>query len=141
MNGMSFSPTVLGSCFFSWYPTCWFFSDHSLVNAAQNNYGAVVSLWAPVVLVHLYTFPCLTWIRCFLISCSLSWSYFSMQVYFMDTQIWYAIYSTLCGGIIGAFDRLGEVIFWDLKSCSKSCYVFTHYLLLSMNKWLKTKLV
>lgn len=32
------------------------------------------------------------------------------QVYFMDTQIWYAIFSTLCGGVIGAFDRLGEVI-------------------------------
>lgn len=31
------------------------------------------------------------------------------QVYFMDTQIWYAIFSTLYGGCIGAFDRLGEV--------------------------------
>ncbi|KAK3000335.1 hypothetical protein RJ639_021903, partial [Escallonia herrerae] len=30
-------------------------------------------------------------------------------VYFMDTQIWYAIFSTLCGGVIGAFDRLGEI--------------------------------
>lgn len=28
----------------------------------------------------------------------------------MDTQIWYAIFSTLYGGIVGAFDRLGEVI-------------------------------
>lgn len=27
----------------------------------------------------------------------------------MDTQIWYAIYSTLVGGIYGAFRRLGEV--------------------------------
>lgn len=34
---------------------------------------------------------------------------FYMQVYFMDTQIWYSVYSTLYGGIIGAFDRLGEV--------------------------------
>lgn len=33
------------------------------------------------------------------------------QVYFMDTQIWYAIFSTICGGVIGAFDRLGEVIY------------------------------
>ena len=32
-----------------------------------------------------------------------------LQVYFMDTQIWYAIYSTLYGGVSGAFDRLGEV--------------------------------
>ncbi|KAK1432531.1 hypothetical protein QVD17_09428 [Tagetes erecta] len=34
---------------------------------------------------------------------------FISQVYFMDAQIWYAIFSTLCGGIIGAFDRLGEI--------------------------------
>jgi len=27
----------------------------------------------------------------------------------MDTQIWYAIYATLFGGIIGAFSHLGEV--------------------------------
>ncbi|PWA63148.1 callose synthase 5 [Artemisia annua] len=47
---------------------------------AKNNYGAVAALWAPVILV-----------------------------YFMDTQIWYTIFSTICGGIIGAFDRLGEI--------------------------------
>lgn len=27
----------------------------------------------------------------------------------MDTQIWYAIFATLFGGIIGAFSHLGEV--------------------------------
>jgi uncharacterized membrane protein YkvI len=27
----------------------------------------------------------------------------------MDTQIWYAIFSTMIGGIYGAFRRLGEV--------------------------------
>lgn len=53
---------------------------HEFFPNAENNYGAVLSLWAPVILV-----------------------------YFMDTQIWYSIYSTLCGGIIGAFDRLGEI--------------------------------
>ncbi|GMH25104.1 hypothetical protein Nepgr_026947 [Nepenthes gracilis] len=31
------------------------------------------------------------------------------QVYFMDTQIWYSIYSTMYGGFIGAFDHLGEI--------------------------------
>ncbi|VAH39046.1 unnamed protein product [Triticum turgidum subsp. durum] len=31
------------------------------------------------------------------------------QVYFMDTQIWYAIFSTVCGGVNGAFSRLGEI--------------------------------
>lgn len=27
----------------------------------------------------------------------------------MDTQIWYAIFSTIVGGILGAFSHLGEV--------------------------------
>lgn len=31
------------------------------------------------------------------------------QVYLMDAQIWYAIFSTLFGGIYGAFSHLGEV--------------------------------
>ncbi|XP_048434519.1 callose synthase 5-like [Pyrus x bretschneideri] len=53
---------------------------HEFFPNAQNNYGAVVSLWAPVVLVYL-----------------------------MDTQIWYAIFQTLYGGVVGAFDRLGEI--------------------------------
>ncbi|KAJ1392910.1 BHLH transcriptional factor [Sesbania bispinosa] len=49
------------------------------VYTAQDHYGALMGLWAPVLLVYL-----------------------------MDTQIWYAIFSTLYGGIIGAFDRLGD---------------------------------
>ncbi|GLT53892.1 hypothetical protein SLA2020_271280 [Shorea laevis] len=53
---------------------------HEFFPKAKHNYGAVVSLWAPVILV-----------------------------YFMDTQIWYAIYQTLYGGFLGAFDRLGEI--------------------------------
>ncbi|CAH8262163.1 unnamed protein product [Arabidopsis lyrata] len=53
---------------------------HEFFPNAEHNYGAVVSLWLPVILV-----------------------------YFMDTQIWYAIFSTICGGVIGAFDRLGEI--------------------------------
>ncbi|CAA0815271.1 Callose synthase 3 [Striga hermonthica] len=31
------------------------------------------------------------------------------HVYFMDAQIWYAIFSTLFGGVYGAFRRLGEI--------------------------------
>ncbi|XP_052191392.1 callose synthase 5 isoform X2 [Diospyros lotus] len=53
---------------------------HEFFPNAENNYGAVISIWMPVLLV-----------------------------YFMDTQIFYAIFSTLCGGVIGAFDRLGEI--------------------------------
>ncbi|PWA75022.1 callose synthase 5 [Artemisia annua] len=53
---------------------------HEFFPNAKKNYGAVAALWLPVILV-----------------------------YFMDTQIWYAIFSTLCGGMIGAIDRLGEI--------------------------------
>ncbi|KAI3949599.1 hypothetical protein MKW92_000964, partial [Papaver armeniacum] len=53
---------------------------HEIFPQDSHNIGAVISLWAPVILV-----------------------------YFMDTQIWYAIFSTLCGGLVGAVDRLGEI--------------------------------
>ncbi|XVE83338.1 hypothetical protein DITRI_Ditri16bG0080900 [Diplodiscus trichospermus] len=53
---------------------------HEFFPNAEHNYGAVLSLWAPVIVV-----------------------------YFMDTQIWYAIFSTISGGVSGAFDRLGEI--------------------------------
>ncbi|KAI9074796.1 hypothetical protein K1719_043220 [Acacia pycnantha] len=56
------------------------FAWHEFFPNAKYNYGAVVALWTPVLLV-----------------------------YFMDTQIWYAIFSTLYGGVVGAFDRLGEI--------------------------------
>ncbi|RDX97868.1 Callose synthase 3, partial [Mucuna pruriens] len=49
-------------------------------HGTRNNIGVVIALWAPIILV-----------------------------YFMDTQIWYAIFSTLFGGIYGAFRRLGEI--------------------------------
>ncbi|GAB2275112.1 Callose synthase 7 [Dionaea muscipula] len=45
-----------------------------------HNFGVIVAIWAPIVLV-----------------------------YFMDGQIWYAIYSTIYGGILGAFSHLGEI--------------------------------
>ncbi|KAI4386274.1 hypothetical protein MLD38_004220 [Melastoma candidum] len=53
---------------------------HEFFPRAKNNVGVVIAIWAPVILV-----------------------------YFMDTQIWYAIFSTLFGGIYGAFRRLGEI--------------------------------
>nr|KYP67853.1 Callose synthase 5 [Cajanus cajan] len=56
------------------------FGWHEFFPYAKNNYGAVAALWAPVLLV-----------------------------YFMDTQLWYAVFSTLYGGGVGAFDRLGEI--------------------------------
>ncbi|KAI4306004.1 hypothetical protein L6164_029323 [Bauhinia variegata] len=45
-----------------------------------HNMSVIIAIWAPIILV-----------------------------YFMDTQIWYAIYSTLFGGIVGAFSHLGEI--------------------------------
>ncbi|KAK7333641.1 hypothetical protein VNO80_30418 [Phaseolus coccineus] len=45
-----------------------------------HNICIVIAIWAPIILV-----------------------------YFMDTQIWYAIYATLLGGIVGAFSHLGEI--------------------------------
>ncbi|XP_057473920.1 callose synthase 3 isoform X2 [Actinidia eriantha] len=53
---------------------------HEFFPRARNNIGVVIALWAPIILV-----------------------------YFMDVQIWYAIFSTLFGGIYGAFRRLGEI--------------------------------
>uniref|UniRef100_A0A0E0HVU4 1,3-beta-glucan synthase n=1 Tax=Oryza nivara TaxID=4536 RepID=A0A0E0HVU4_ORYNI len=56
------------------------FQWHEFFPRANNNIGVVIALWAPIILV-----------------------------YFMDTQIWYALFSTLIGGIYGAYRRLGEI--------------------------------
>ncbi|XP_042413132.1 callose synthase 5-like [Zingiber officinale] len=56
------------------------FAWHDFFPQAPGNLGAIIALWVPVILV-----------------------------YFMDTQIWYAIFSTLYGGVSGAFGRLGEI--------------------------------
>ncbi|KAL5762824.1 hypothetical protein ACOSP7_019088 [Xanthoceras sorbifolium] len=56
------------------------FQWHEFFPQAKNNIGVVIALWSPIILV-----------------------------YFMDTQIWYAIFSTIFGGIYGAFRRLGEI--------------------------------
>ncbi|KAL2634599.1 hypothetical protein R1flu_006078 [Riccia fluitans] len=56
------------------------FTWHELFPNVKKNIGAVIAIWAPVILV-----------------------------YFMDTQIWYSVYSTVFGGVSGAFRRLGEI--------------------------------
>ncbi|KAK1261514.1 Callose synthase 3 [Acorus gramineus] len=56
------------------------FKWHEFFPRAKGNIGVVIALWSPIILV-----------------------------YFMDTQIWYAIISTLIGGLYGAFRRLGEI--------------------------------
>uniref|UniRef100_A0ACD5WG59 Uncharacterized protein n=2 Tax=Avena sativa TaxID=4498 RepID=A0ACD5WG59_AVESA len=56
------------------------FQWHEFFPRAKGNIGVVIALWVPIILV-----------------------------YFMDMQIWYTIFSTLFGGIYGAFQRLGEI--------------------------------
>ncbi|KAG5520393.1 hypothetical protein RHGRI_033091 [Rhododendron griersonianum] len=53
---------------------------HEFFPNVTHNIGVVIAVWAPIVLV-----------------------------YFMDTQIWYAIFSTIVGGFYGAFSHLGEI--------------------------------
>lgn len=36
-------------------------------------------------------------------------SQFFLQIYFLDTQVWYTVISAFLGGIEGARDKLGEV--------------------------------
>ncbi|XVF14474.1 hypothetical protein REPUB_Repub09cG0063300 [Reevesia pubescens] len=52
---------------------------HEFVPHVAHNVGAIIAIWAPIILV-----------------------------YFMDAQIWYAIFSTLFGGVLGAFRHVGE---------------------------------
>eukprot|EP00252_Welwitschia_mirabilis_P000809 TRINITY_DN1078_c0_g2_i1.p1 TRINITY_DN1078_c0_g2~~TRINITY_DN1078_c0_g2_i1.p1 ORF type:complete len:1946 (+),score=300.86 TRINITY_DN1078_c0_g2_i1:262-6099(+) len=53
---------------------------HELFPQARYNIGVVLAIWTPTILV-----------------------------YFMDAQIWYALFSSVFGGIYGAFRHLGEI--------------------------------
>ncbi|KAJ8457794.1 hypothetical protein OPV22_030720 [Ensete ventricosum] len=53
---------------------------HELFPKVKNNAGAILAVWAPVLLV-----------------------------YFMDTQIWYSIFCTIFGGVYGIIHHLGEI--------------------------------
>ncbi|XVE83628.1 hypothetical protein DITRI_Ditri16bG0102300 [Diplodiscus trichospermus] len=53
---------------------------HEFVPNVAHNVGALMAIWAPIILV-----------------------------YFTDAQIWYAIFSTLFGGVLGAFRHVGEI--------------------------------
>ncbi|PPR85201.1 hypothetical protein GOBAR_AA35494 [Gossypium barbadense] len=53
---------------------------HELFPKVRSNVGAIVAVWAPIIVV-----------------------------YFMDTQIWYSVYCTVCGGLYGILHHLGEV--------------------------------
>ncbi|KAL9244287.1 hypothetical protein vseg_018081 [Gypsophila vaccaria] len=53
---------------------------HEFYPNATHNFGVIVAIWLPIVLVYL-----------------------------MDAQIWYAIFSTIVGGVLGAFSHLGEI--------------------------------
>ncbi|PPD67609.1 hypothetical protein GOBAR_DD35518 [Gossypium barbadense] len=52
---------------------------HKFVPNVKHNMGVIIAIWSPIILV-----------------------------YFMDVQVWYTIFSTLLGGVLGAFRHLGE---------------------------------
>ncbi|OWM88549.1 hypothetical protein CDL15_Pgr002316 [Punica granatum] len=53
---------------------------HEFLPKVQSNAGAVIAIWAPVIVV-----------------------------YFMDTQIWYSVFCTMFGGVYGILHHLGEI--------------------------------
>ncbi|XP_024028224.1 putative callose synthase 8 [Morus notabilis] len=53
---------------------------HELFPKFKSNAGAIVAVWAPIVVV-----------------------------YFMDTQIWYSVFCTIFGGLYGILHHLGEI--------------------------------
>ncbi|KAL8152216.1 hypothetical protein V2J09_009976 [Rumex salicifolius] len=89
------------------------------------NYAIVVYLMPNILASVLFFFPSLrkfversNWRIITLIMYTMFWIMllisklafsFYVEVYFMDAQIWYAIYSTIFGGILGAFSHLGEI--------------------------------
>lgn len=88
------------------------------------NYLILFLASSDILFSFLFLFQFQLFVLCNIVSCG-SMSF--LQVYFMDPQIWYAIYSTLYGGFIGAFGRLGEVsafcklflvLFWVLSQIS-----------------------
>ncbi|KAK6229181.1 hypothetical protein SCA6_018132 [Theobroma cacao] len=75
---------------------------HELFPKVRSNAGAIVAVWAPIIVV-----------------------------YFMDTQIWYSVYCTVCGGLYGILHHLGEIRtlgmlrsrFHSLPSAFKLCLI------------------
>ncbi|KAJ4842397.1 putative callose synthase 8 [Turnera subulata] len=53
---------------------------HELFPKVKSNAGAIVAVWAPIIVV-----------------------------YFMDTQIWYSVFCTIFGGVYGILHHLGEI--------------------------------
>ncbi|KAK4369084.1 hypothetical protein RND71_012876 [Anisodus tanguticus] len=47
----------------------------------------------------------------------------------MDTQIWYAIFSTIVGGIYGAFSHLGEDDSLERKNIAKFSQMWSEFIL------------
>ncbi|KAL5707496.1 putative callose synthase 8 [Ranunculus cassubicifolius] len=74
---------------------------HELFPKVKSNAGAIVAVWAPILLV-----------------------------YFMDTQIWYSVFCAVFGGVYGVFCHLGEIrTMGMLRSKFQSlAYAFNVYL-------------
>ncbi|MBA0698406.1 hypothetical protein Goari_021895, partial [Gossypium aridum] len=86
---------------------------HKFVPNVKHNMGVIIAIWSPIILVRKLS---------------------STSVYFMDVQLWYTIFSTLLGGVLGAFRHLGEIRtigmvhsrFESISSKFRSCFVPPH---------------
>ncbi|MBA0727070.1 hypothetical protein Golax_002852 [Gossypium laxum] len=84
-----------------------------LLCGVKHNMGVIIAIWSPIILVRKLS---------------------STSVYFMDVQLWYTIFSTLLGGVLGAFRHLGEIRtigmvhsrFESISSKFRSCFVPPH---------------
>ncbi|OMO95895.1 Glycoside hydrolase, family 17 [Corchorus capsularis] len=91
---------------------------HKLVPNAKYNMGVIIAIWAPIVLV-----------------------------YFMDVQIWYTIFSTILGGVLGAFRHLGEIRtigmlqsrFESMPSAFDRCFVSSSGHSSKIKNWRRSK--
>ncbi|KAL2938817.1 Callose synthase 1 [Bienertia sinuspersici] len=72
---------------------------HEFFPNATHNFGVIIAIWAPILLVYL-----------------------------MDAQIWYAIFSTIVGGVLGAFSHLGEDASEARKNIAKFSQVWNEFI-------------
>ncbi|MQM06168.1 hypothetical protein Taro_038982 [Colocasia esculenta] len=89
---------------------------HELLPGVMNNVGAALAVWVPITIVTSFTCFFIVSVIISLVPSFLSlflfideYSVDILQVYFMDTQIWYSIFCAVFGGVYGIFCHLGEI--------------------------------
>lgn len=58
-------------------------------------------------------------------------NHYFVQVYFMDTQIWYSVFCTIFGGVYGILHHLGEVKF-NLSFYCRAMMVDSNYFIVQI---------